>query len=353
MKMAHCPNKVNMFAFIKRGLANGTASLDENTKLPLSELPSHADPNTIYGRATLALYGHAMATSIMPVMDGIANVGTDNGQYARGDHKHPTDTDRSPINHRSTDTKYGVSSEVEYGHSKMSNKPPLMDGTVSIGVDNGNFSAEDHRHPHDSTKADLTFVENNYYNKTIIDNKLDNISMDDKADKFYGEPKLDSINIESNTDHLIGKKISEIWANSTDNPFDDSIWYFNNNYTITFTSTHGDGPGWQSGMGKVFQGGIPIIGGYWLNGRNMVSYLPENSKILQDVEFTYRDYNDLEKGNYNIKYSKLYNLIDVYENLHSKTDQITAINKFNTKQEAIDYSALNPTVLTLYPEEDD
>lgn len=51
-----------------------------------------------YGRASVNLFGHARATNVDPLMDGTAEVGTDDGYFARGDHRHPTDLSRAPIN---------------------------------------------------------------------------------------------------------------------------------------------------------------------------------------------------------------------------------------------------------------
>lgn len=58
-------------------------------------IKSHASASTDYGKATASLYGHAKASSATPNMDGTASTGTDNGEYARGDHRHPTDTSRA------------------------------------------------------------------------------------------------------------------------------------------------------------------------------------------------------------------------------------------------------------------
>ena len=52
---------------------------------------------SIYGRASIDLFGHARASNIDPLMDGIIFIGTDDGYYARSDHRHPTDISRAPI----------------------------------------------------------------------------------------------------------------------------------------------------------------------------------------------------------------------------------------------------------------
>lgn len=51
-----------------------------------------------FGRATAALFGHVRSSNVDPLMDGIVSIGTDNGYYARADHRHPSDTNKAPIN---------------------------------------------------------------------------------------------------------------------------------------------------------------------------------------------------------------------------------------------------------------
>lgn len=50
-----------------------------------------------YGRSSANLFGHSRASSDMPLMDGEGDVGTDDGFFARGNHRHPTDTSRAPL----------------------------------------------------------------------------------------------------------------------------------------------------------------------------------------------------------------------------------------------------------------
>jgi hypothetical protein len=53
---------------------------------------SHASSATTYGAASATNYGHAKASAAVPASAGTAAVGTDNAQYARGDHVHPAQT---------------------------------------------------------------------------------------------------------------------------------------------------------------------------------------------------------------------------------------------------------------------
>ncbi|MCM1215364.1 MAG: hypothetical protein NC548_12700 [Lachnospiraceae bacterium] len=51
-----------------------------------------------FGRATIDLFGHVAAAETDPLMDGLVFIGTDNGRYARADHRHPHDNTRAPVN---------------------------------------------------------------------------------------------------------------------------------------------------------------------------------------------------------------------------------------------------------------
>ena len=51
-----------------------------------------------FGRATIDLFGHVAASDTDPLMDGLMFIGTDNGRYARADHRHPHDNTRAPVN---------------------------------------------------------------------------------------------------------------------------------------------------------------------------------------------------------------------------------------------------------------
>lgn len=80
---------------------NKTKELDTEAQRVALELigkapNNHASSNTTYGVASSANYGHAKASASTPLMDGVASVGTDNGEFARGTHRHPTDTSLVP-----------------------------------------------------------------------------------------------------------------------------------------------------------------------------------------------------------------------------------------------------------------
>lgn len=52
---------------------------------------------SVYGQASVEVFGHARASDVDPLMDGIVFRGTDDGRYARADHRHPSDITRAPI----------------------------------------------------------------------------------------------------------------------------------------------------------------------------------------------------------------------------------------------------------------
>lgn len=80
---------------------NPEAALSANMGryLDLTKAPRvHTSPSgATFGRATISLFGHARASDIDPLMDGTVFRGTDDGYYARADHRHPTDVTRAPM----------------------------------------------------------------------------------------------------------------------------------------------------------------------------------------------------------------------------------------------------------------
>lgn len=80
---------------------NPEAALSANMGryLDLTKAPRvHTSPNgSTFGRATISLFGHTRASDVDPLMDGTVFKGTDDGYYARADHRHPTDITRAPI----------------------------------------------------------------------------------------------------------------------------------------------------------------------------------------------------------------------------------------------------------------
>ena len=75
------------------GTAANTFCQGNDSRLSNARTPTaHASTATTYGVSSATNYGHAMASSDTPIVAGTANVGTDNGKFARGDHVHPAQT---------------------------------------------------------------------------------------------------------------------------------------------------------------------------------------------------------------------------------------------------------------------
>ena len=125
---------------------------------------SHASSATTYGTGTGTNYGHlklsASTSSTSGVSGGIAatpsavkaaydlangkpslgsSAGAANGTAsagsattaARSDHVHPTDTSRAPTSHASTATTYGIGTNANYGHVKLSDSTSTTSGQTA------------------------------------------------------------------------------------------------------------------------------------------------------------------------------------------------------------------------------
>ena len=130
---------------------NGTGWIP--TTLPSSIPTNHASSSTTYGMGSSMMYGHVKSSTSTPLMDSSSSVGTDDGTYSRGDHVHPIDTSRASTAHTNvTGSSIGQATATLFGHSKATSTNPVMNGTVSVGTDNGLYSRGDHVHPSDITK---------------------------------------------------------------------------------------------------------------------------------------------------------------------------------------------------------
>jgi len=76
---------------LARGGTGATTAAAARTNLGIPPT-SHASTTNMYGVGSASNYGHAMASSATPLMAGTANVGSDNGKYAREGHVHPIQT---------------------------------------------------------------------------------------------------------------------------------------------------------------------------------------------------------------------------------------------------------------------
>lgn len=74
-----------------------SANMGRQLNLNKADKIHTSESGSTYGRASAQLFGHARAGEGDPLMDGVADAGTDNGFYARADHRHPTDSSRAPL----------------------------------------------------------------------------------------------------------------------------------------------------------------------------------------------------------------------------------------------------------------
>ena len=63
-----------------------------NTQIAGKANTSHASTATTHGVGSAANFGHVKAATANPAANGTASPGTDNGEYARGNHVHPIST---------------------------------------------------------------------------------------------------------------------------------------------------------------------------------------------------------------------------------------------------------------------
>ena len=94
---------------------NQEAALSANMGryLNLTKAPRvHTSPNgATFGIATISLFGHTRASEVDPEMDGTVFRGTDDGRYARADHRHPTDITRASASDVSDHINSPIASE--------------------------------------------------------------------------------------------------------------------------------------------------------------------------------------------------------------------------------------------------
>lgn len=117
------------------GVRNTFARGDHRHPTDDSRAPKdHATNATTYGASSNTLYGHSMASSTTPKMNGTATVGSETAKFARGDHIHPTDTTRAPNNHAVNAATYGLGTSDVYGHLKVSDSYTSSAGAASASV---------------------------------------------------------------------------------------------------------------------------------------------------------------------------------------------------------------------------
>ena len=109
-----------------------------------------------------AMSGAADPATNDPLMDGTATPGTSNS-YARGDHRHPTDTSRA-----SASDLTALQQQVNaISGATPSNSAPSMDGTAAAGS-SALYARGDHVHPTDTSRASVTAL-NNKSNLLVVE----------------------------------------------------------------------------------------------------------------------------------------------------------------------------------------
>ncbi len=74
-----------------------SANMGRELNLTKAEKVHTSPSGSTYGRANADLFGHVRASSLDPLMDGECEVGTDDGYYARADHRHPKDVTKQNV----------------------------------------------------------------------------------------------------------------------------------------------------------------------------------------------------------------------------------------------------------------
>ena len=93
---------------------------------------SHASATTTYGVASDSLYGHAMASSTVPLENGAATIGTEVSTFARGDHVHPLQT--SVSGNAGTATALATGRTIAIHGAVTGSTTQLFDGTTDVSI---------------------------------------------------------------------------------------------------------------------------------------------------------------------------------------------------------------------------
>ena len=84
--------------------------------------------------------------------DGIHDFGQNKTQRTINSEVNSALGGKAPTNHASTATTYGAASTSNYGHVKLSNTTPSMDGTAAVG-DSTDVARANHVHPSDTSRV--------------------------------------------------------------------------------------------------------------------------------------------------------------------------------------------------------
>ena len=157
-----------------------------------------------------ALAGGASPSSTIPLMDGTGSAGSA-VNYARGDHRHPTDTSRASQSDLTAETTARTNKDLALDGDiaaldakiSFSAATPEMDGVASVGVSNSQARA-DHRHPTDTSRASQSDLTAETTARTNKDLALDSdIAAVDAKIKFIAiNPNMDGTASPGFSDYL-------------------------------------------------------------------------------------------------------------------------------------------------------
>lgn len=138
--------------------------------------------------------GVPTASTSTPLMDGSASTGSET-KYARGDHRHPTDTTRAPLaspaltgtptaptaTSTTSTTQIATTAFVQSAiTNKATTTTPQMDGTATYGSSTY-YARADHRHPTDTSRASASDLSTHTGNSTIHVTSSDKSTWNAKA----------------------------------------------------------------------------------------------------------------------------------------------------------------------------
>lgn len=157
-----------------------------------------------------ALAGGASPSSTIPLMDGTGSAGSA-VNYARGDHRHPTDTSRASQSDLTAETTARTNKDLSLDADiaavdakiSFSAATPEMDGVASVGVSTSQARA-DHRHPTDTSRASQSDLTAETTARTNKDLALDSdIAAVDAKIKFLAtNPNMDGTASPGFSDYL-------------------------------------------------------------------------------------------------------------------------------------------------------
>ena len=122
-----------------------SANMGRELNLTKAEKVHTSPSGSTYGRATEDLFGHTRASSLDPLMDGECEVGTDDGYYARGDHRHPKDiTKQNVILSESITVGDEVVSTVEDALKAINILLKSVKDSTDVNIDDLTATTKDH-----------------------------------------------------------------------------------------------------------------------------------------------------------------------------------------------------------------